>query len=39
MEEHIGIDKEGHVRVWLNADVSKNYPSGYDEDSQQNKEN
>lgn len=24
MEEHIGIDQQGHVRVWLNADVSKN---------------
>jgi len=35
MEELIGIDKEGHVRVWLNADASKNYPYGFDDDSYQ----
>jgi len=33
IEEHIGIDREGHVRVWLNADFSRNHPFGYDETS------
>ena len=33
MEEHVCIDREGHVRVWMNADLSKNYPEGYEEDS------
>lgn len=26
MEEHIGVDKLGRIKVWLNADLSKNYP-------------
>lgn len=38
MEDHICIDREGHVRVWMNADLSKNYPEGYEEDSQQSKD-
>ena len=32
MEEHVCIDREGHIRVWMNADLSKNYPEGYEED-------
>jgi hypothetical protein len=25
-EEQVCVDEEGTVRVWLNADLSKNYP-------------
>ena len=28
------IDKEGKVRVWMNCDLSKNYPEGYEKDGQ-----
>jgi hypothetical protein len=38
MEEHIGICKLGSVKVWLNADLSKNYPFSFDEDTHQNKD-
>lgn len=30
-EDHICIDKEGLVRVWMNCDLSKNYPEGYED--------
>ena len=38
MEEHVCIDRAGHVRVWMNADLSKNYPEGFEEDSAQSKD-
>lgn len=33
MEEQVCIDKEGHIKVWLNADLSKNYPDSYDDET------
>lgn len=27
-EDLVCIDKEGTVRVWMNSDLSKNYPEG-----------
>lgn len=38
MEEHVGIDKEGHVKVWLNADLSKNYPYTFEDEAHQSKD-
>ena len=28
------IDKEGKVRVWMNSDLSKNYPLGFEKDGE-----
>ena len=31
-EDLVCIDKEGTVRVWMNSDLSKNYPEGIEKD-------
>lgn len=28
------IDKEGKIRVWMNSDLSKNYPKGLEKDDE-----
>ena len=30
-EEQVCIDEDGEVRVWVNSDLSKNYPEIYEE--------
>lgn len=37
-EDLVCIDKEGTVRVWMNSDLSKNYPEGIEKDGEGSKD-
>lgn len=31
-EEQVCIDEDGEIRVWVNSDLSKNYPEIYEDE-------